>query len=327
MFTDPGATIAYTGTPANTIYVKPLATAPFTGNSATYCVVYTTSSPACTSAPTCVTVNVSSPITGLISPANKTVCVGTNTTFTVGAGGGPLTYQWEVSVNNGLTWSAITGATAATLNLNGVTQLMNNNLYRVTVTASPCGSATSTPARLNVNQLPIVTISSTTLQLVPGQVATITGSSSPAPFSATSWSWTLNGNPIAGANTNTVTATVDQLGDYRATVTDINGCVGSSNILTIGGQTSDRLWIIPNPNNGQFQIRLFYNGVIGERRIVKIYSSGGQLMAQKEVDLAFATPPYVSISFNLPSLAAGTYAVKVVDRNNQTITSGLMVIQ
>ena len=238
-----------------------------------------------------------------------------------------MTYQWEVSTNNGLTWSAIAGATGATLNLNGVTQLMNNNLYRVTVTASPCGSATSTPARLNVNQLPVVTISSTSVQLMPGQVATITGTSSPAPFSATSWSWTLNGSTIAGANTNTVTANIDQQGAYRATVTDINGCVGTSNTITIGSQASDRLWIIPNPNTGQFQVRLYYSGVQGERRIVRIYSTSGQLMAQKEVDLAFGTPPYVSMSFNLPSLAAGTYVVKVVDRNSRTITSGLMVIQ
>ena len=204
---------------------------------------------------------------------------------------------------------------------------MNNNLYRVIVTAAPCGSSTSAAARLNVNPLPIVTISSTTLQLVPGQVATITGTSSPAPLSATSWSWTLNGSTIAGATTNTVTANIDQQGAYRATVTDVNGCVGVSNTLTIGSAASDRLWIYPNPNTGQFQVRLFYDGAIGERRIVKIYSTGGQLMAQKEFDLDSFTPPYMSMSFDLPTLAAGTYVVKVVDKNSQTIKSGLMVIQ
>jgi hypothetical protein len=281
-------------------------------------------------------VNVTNPITGLLTPANRTACVGTNTSFSVSPGGGPLTYQWEVSVNNGLTWSAITGATSATLSLNGVTQLMNNNLYRVTVTASPCGSTTTAAGRLNVLQLPVVTISSTTLQLVPGRVANITGTSSPAPFSATSWSWTLNGNTIPGATGNIVTANIDQQGEYRATVTDnqvlnpvspLGGCTNSSNIVTIGSEVSDRLWIIPNPNNGSFQVRLYYNGALGERRIVRIYSSTGQLMAQKEFDLATATPPYMSMTFNLPALAAGTYAVKVVDKSSQTITAGLMVIQ
>jgi hypothetical protein len=126
--------------------------------------------------------------------------------------------------------------------------------------------------------------------------------SSPAPFSATSWSWTLNGSTIAGANTNTVTANIDQQGTYQATVTDVNGCVNKSNILTIGSRVSDNLWIIPNPNNGQFQVRWYYNGAIAERRKVQIYNSAGQLMAQKEFDLVSGTPPYMSMNFNLPLL-------------------------
>jgi subtilisin-like proprotein convertase family protein len=330
MFTDPAATIPYTGGLANTIYVKPLATAPFTGNSATYCVVYSTATPACTSNPTCVTVNVSSPITGLTTPADKTVCVGSNTSFSVSPGGGPLTYQWQVSVNNGLTWSNIAGATGPTLDLTAVTQLMNNNLYRVIVNASPCGSAiTTAPGKLTVNQLPTVTISSTTLQLVPGRTATITATSLPAAGAPppAPWSWTLNGSIIAGAITNTVTANIDQQGEYQATVRDINGCVNSSNIVTIGSQVSDNLWIYPNPNQGSFQVRLYYNGVQGERRIVRIYDGIGKLVAQKEFDLDSNTPPYLSMTFDLPLLAAGTYAVKVVDKNGGKITSGLMVIQ
>jgi hypothetical protein len=320
MFNNAAATIPYVpGTPQSCIFVKPTV-------NTNYTVVVTTATP-CVSAPTTVPVTVITPLSGLVPPANKTVCVGSNASFTVGTTGGPFTYSWEVSINNGLTWSTISGATSATLTLTAVTQLMNNNLYRVTINGGPCGSTTSAAARLNVNQLPIVTISSTTLQLVPGRVATITGTSSPAPFSATSWSWTLNGNTIAGANTNTVTATIDQQGDYRATVTDINGCVGTSNIITIGSQPSDNLWIIPNPNNGQFQVRWYYNGVIAERRKVQIYNSMGQLMAQKEFDLTSATPPFMSMNFNLPLLAAGTYVVKVVDKNSQTIKSGLMVIQ
>ena len=50
-------------------------------------------------------------------------------------------------------------------------------------------------------------------------------------------------------------------------------------------------------------------------------------MAQKEFDLVSGTPPYMSMNFNLPLLSAGTYVVKVVDKNSQTIKSGLMVIQ
>ena len=304
------------GTQATSIWVNPIV-------NTSYTVVVNTATPCIGSAT--IPVTVITPLTGLVPPANKTVCVGTNTSFTVGFLGGPFTFQWEVSVNSGLNWSAIAGATAATLNLNAVTQLMNNNLYRVTINGGPCGSTTTAAARLNVNQLPVVTISSTTLMLVPGRIATITGSSSPAAVAP--WSWTLNGSTITGAITNVVTASVDQQGTYQATVTDINGCTNSSNKVVIGSEPSDRLWIIPNPNGGKFDVRLYYNGVQSERRKVRIWNAIGQLVAQKEFDLDSNTPNYLSMSFDLPILAAGTYAVEVVDKNGKKITSGLMVIQ
>jgi hypothetical protein len=231
-------------------------------------------------------------------------------------------------VDGGITYTNIAGATAATLNLTGVTQLMNNNLYRVTVNAAPCAVPVTTAAgKLTVNQLPLVTISSSTLQLVPGRVATITGTSSPAPQSTTSWSWTLNGNAIAGVTGNSTTANIDQQGSYRATVTDINGCVNSSNIVTLGSEASGRLWIYPNPNTGQFQVRLYYSGVQAERRIVRIYNMAGQKVAEKSFDFDTNTSPYQSLTFDLSNLSAGTYAVKVVDKNSQQITAGLVVIQ
>ncbi len=314
------------GTPATTIWVNPTV-------NTNYSVVVTTATP-CVSAPTVVPVSVTNPVSGLVAPANRTVCVGTNTSFSVSPGGGPLTYQWEVSVNNGLTWSTIAGATAATLNLTAVTQLMNNNLYRVTVNASPCGAVTTAAARLNVNRLPVVTISSSTLQLVPGRIAIISGTSDTAAFSATSWSWTLNGSPVPisaslnpAVNTNTLRANIDNLGTYQATLTDKNGCVNSSNILTIGSEASDNLWIYPNPNGGQFQVRLYYSGTQAERRKVIIYNTTGQLMAQKEFDLDSNTPRYLSMTFDLPLLSKGTYVVKVVDKNGGTVTSGLVAIQ
>ena len=321
MWTNAGATIAYTGTPATTIYVNPTATS-------NYQVSFTTSTP-CTSATTTVPVNVTNPVSAVVAPANKSVCVGGNTSFTTSASGGPLTYQWQVSVDGGVTYTNIGGAagTAATLNLTAVTQVMNNNLYRCVITAAPCGSVTTASGKLTVNPLPVVTIAANTLQLVPGGTATFTASSTPAAFSATSYSWTLNGSNIAGATGNSVTSNIDGLGTYQATVTDINGCVNKSNILTLGAKASDRLWIYPNPNNGQFQVRLYYNGVQAERRIVRIYTTGGQLVAQKEFDMVTTTSPYMRMDFDLSRYSAATYVVKVVDAHAKEITSGLVVVQ
>ncbi len=304
------------GTPATSIWVNPIV-------NTNYTVVVTTPTP-CVSNPTTIPVTVITPLTGLVPPANKTVCVGTNTSFTVGGSGGPFTYLWEVSVNSGLTWTPVSGATTATLSLNAVTQLMNNNLYRVTINGGPCGSTTTAAARLNVNQLPVVTISASTLQLIPGRVATITGSSVPAAVAP--WSWTLNGTAIAGT-TNSVTANIDQQGNYQATVTDVNGCTNSSNIVTIGAEASEHLWIYPNPNTGKFEVRLYYNRAYAEKRIAKIYTITGQLVASKEFDLFTNSHPYLSINFDLGIQSAGTYVVKVVDKYSKHIASGLVVIQ
>ena len=191
MFTDPAATIPYVaGTPLNSIYVKPTV-------NTNYTVVYTTATP-CVSNPTTIPVTVVNPVVLTSSPANRSVCVGGSTTFTVAATGGPLTYQWQVSTDGGLTYTNIAGATSASYTLSPVTAAQNNNRYRAIITAAPCaGSTTSTAAILTVNALPVVTISSPDLSLTPGQTTTITATSSPAAATANSWSWTLDGSAIS----------------------------------------------------------------------------------------------------------------------------------
>ena len=328
MFTDPAATIPYvTGSLANTIYVMPLATTPFTGNSATYCVVYSTPAPSCTSAPTCVTVNVTSPIGVLtVTPTSRAVCLGSSTTFTATTtAGGPLTYQWQRSIDGGITYTNITtGGTSQVLTVSNVTQLMNNYLYRVIVTAAPCGTVTSSSASLTVIPLPVVTISAPDLALTPGQTTTITASSSPA---GVSYSWTRNGVTVTGATSSTLVVGIDQLGTYRATVTATNGCTSSSNDLVIGSEASDRLWIYPNPTTGVFQVRLYFGDVITENRFVSIYDQNGQVVATKEVVLTNISDPYTRIEFDLSKQAAGTYVVKVAHKHTGKITSGLVIKQ
>ncbi|OSZ77653.1 hypothetical protein CAP36_14905 [Chitinophagaceae bacterium IBVUCB2] len=284
-----------------------------------------------TSAAATLFVNVTPTI--VTQPANTTRCLGTTATFTVVANtpNGPAasTYQWQVSTNNGLTYTNITGATAATLSLTNVALIQNNNLYRVVVTTAPCATTvTSNGARLNVNALPVITISSPLAELTPGVTTVITATTSPAALTSTSYSWTLNGVTVAGANTSTIPVDIDKLGAYRATVTDVNGCVNSSNVLVIGAQSSDRLWIYPNPSDGQFQVRLFYGSPTAEAdsRVVSVYNSQGQLVARKNIDLRRTSPPYVQVTFDLSNQPAGTYVVKVTEKTTEKVVSGFLTI-
>jgi subtilisin-like proprotein convertase family protein len=338
MWTNSAGTVAYTGGAASTIWVNP------TSNTV-YTVVASTTSPACTSAPTQIPVNVIQPLVSVTAPTTQTVCTGGTTSFSVtalSAGGapynGPFTYQWQESRDNGLTWQNVSnggvysGATTNTLTLTGVTRSapsdMNLYRYRVTVSAPPCaGSTTTASAILNVLALPTVTITASDLALTPGQTSVITGTSSPAPASATSWSWTLNGSTIAGANTNSVTADINKLGVYRATVTDINGCRNSSNSVLIESEVSDRLWIYPNPTTGQFQVRWYYTGAYTEIRRVRIFNQAGQQILSQDFPISNVTPHYLQMNFNLSNVAGGVYVVKLYDLYDKAHVQGLLIKQ
>jgi subtilisin-like proprotein convertase family protein len=319
MFTDALATVPYVaGSQATTIYVNPTV-------NTNYSVVYSTATP-CVSNPTVIPVTVINPVGAVTDPVNTAVCVGGNGSFTVSAAGGPNTYQWQISTDGGTTWTNVAGATGATLNLTGVTQTMNNNRYRAVITAAPCaGSVNSAAAILTVNALPVVTLTSSDVSVIPSQTTTLTATSTPA-AAANGWSWTLNHNPIPGTG-NTQVAGVDQLGLYQAQVTDVNGCVSLSNELEITAEAGDRLWIYPNPTSGQFQVRLFYNDNVAERRTITIYNQLGQVMTSKHFDLVSGTAPYLQMDFDLGHLPRGIYVVKVAHQFTGKVTSGLVVLQ
>lgn len=276
--------------------------------------------------------NVNVPPAITTNPASISRCLNTSASFTaaasVSSGNASFSYQWQVSVDGGVTFNNISGATSATYTIGAVTQAMNGNRYRCVVSVAPCATtATTTAATLTVIPLPNVTISSPVTQLVPGRVTTISASSTPAAGSATSWSWTLNGSAITGANTNSVSANIDRTGTYQATVTDVNGCVNSSNLLVIGTEASDRLWIYPNPTTGAFQVRLYYGSDVAEKRAVYIYDDLGQLIMSKEFNLVTETPEYLQMDFDLSKQARGTYVVKVVNKFAGVIVSGIVIKQ
>jgi subtilisin-like proprotein convertase family protein len=288
-------------------------------------------------APTTVTssgaiLTVNQPPAVTTNPVNRTVCTGSSVSFTAAGttAVGTVTYQWQVSTDGGITWNNISGATSATYTF--VASLsQTGNMYRCVLTVAPCtATATTTVATLRVNPLPNVVITCADVSITPGQTTVINGTSTPAAVSG-GWSWTLNGNvvpppPAAPSNTPSITVGIDGLGTYQASATDANGCSNLSNTLVIGAEASNHLWIYPNPNNGNFQIRLYYDGEKAERRKVRIYNAIGQLVAQKEFELVTGSPSYLKMEFSLPRLAAGTYVAKVSSVHSGMIVSGLFVI-
>ena len=321
LWTNAAGTTAYTGTPIQTVYAQPL-----TVGVNNYSVTVSTGS--CTSAPRIVPVTVNAPVNITTQPLNAVVCTDKVTTFSVSATGSNLTYQWQVSADGGTTWTNIangapySGATTATLTITAPSTTLNGRLYRVIVSGgAPCPSVTSAIRTLTVNPLPTVSISAAPIRaLFPGLTTTLSSTSSPA---AVTYTWLRNGVVIPGATASTYVADIDHLGQYRLRVTDINGCVGTSNAVIVGDSLSGRVFIYPNPNAGQFQVR--YNPMHNATTPfgLKILDAMGKLVLNQRYTLGV---PYAPMFVDLRTMGSGVYWVEVVDIDDNRLAVGRVEI-
>jgi Bacterial pre-peptidase C-terminal domain len=91
------------------------------------------------------------------NPANQSVYVGQPATFIAAASGIPApTVQWQLSTNNGVTYTPILGATSPTFTIASASLSQNGSLYEAVFT-NPAGTVTSAPATLSVQPVPIFT--------------------------------------------------------------------------------------------------------------------------------------------------------------------------
>lgn len=250
-------------------------------------------------------------------PVNRTVCAGSNTTFTVVAANATA-YQWQQYINGN--WTNIAGATTATLSVNAVTLAMNTNTYRVNVTGV-CNSAISGTATLFVNALPTISLTASNGSvLLPGQTTSIIANVNPT---GGTFAWLKNGVPrVPTVTTGTLSnLTVDDAGIYRTSYTDPNGCVSSSGDLVISAEISDRLFVAPNPNYGQFWIR-YYNQT-GETLTIAVFDSKGNRVHQQQTATGIA---YTRIDVDMGIQAAGIYVVELRGNSSRLLGRKQMIV-
>ncbi|MBS1773592.1 MAG: immunoglobulin domain-containing protein [Bacteroidetes bacterium] len=150
------STFPYSGINGSTLTI----TTPTTAlNGFSYrCVVSGTCTPSVTSAGALLTVNGLPTVTS--QPSNVTICAGANTSFTVGATGTGLTYQWQVNSGAGysnLVASAIySNVNTTTLNLTGTPASLNGSTYRCIVSGTCSPQAQTINAILTVNTAPVI---------------------------------------------------------------------------------------------------------------------------------------------------------------------------
>ena len=287
----------------------------------------------CPSLPRTVLVTVNTPVAITVQPVNATVCTDKVISFSVTATGTSPTYQWQVSIDAGNTFTNIannanySGATTNTLTITSPPTTWNGYLYRCVVSgAPPCGSVNSAQRRLTVNPLPTVSISASPYRaLFPGLRTTLSATSSPA---AATYTWLRNGGVltatslgiVSGIGTGSLQVDVDGMGTYSLRVTDVNGCTNlSTNTISITDSTSGRVFIYPNPNSGQFQVRYnpTHNNVTP--RGINVYNSRGQRIRNLAYTLGL---PYARMDVDLRNFGAGVYWIEVVDVNGDRLAIG-----
>ncbi|MBK7433389.1 MAG: M36 family metallopeptidase [Chitinophagaceae bacterium] len=281
--------------------------------------------PACTSPARVVTVTVNTQPTVTIQPVNQTICTDKVATFSVTATIplGTIAYQWEVSTNNGNTYTAVSnntiysGATTPTLTITRPPVSMSGYFYRCRLQGpAPCTPAYSFFRILTVNPLPTVVISASPyVKLFPGLRTVL--SSTVSPFAAATYTWRRNGTVVGGAGTGTLNVDVDGLGDYTLTVTDVNGCTNTSNLINISDSVMSNCFLYPNPSNGQFQVRYYSvnnNSVLP--RILTVYDARGARLFSQNFGI---TAPYARMDLDLRRYGHGVYWVELGDRNGARI--------
>ena len=237
-----------------------------------------------TGASTAITLTVANPVSGgggltapliLVAPQPQSSTVGSTAQFSVTAvGSGTLNDQW--SLNN----APIAGANASTLSVAAVAGT-DAGSYTVTVTNS-VGATVSAPVSLTI--LSLVVPPSITSQ--PAKISATAGSSASFTVVASgtgtlAYQWMVNGAPIAGATTATLTLPNVQLtdaGTYSAVASSAYGSATSAGaVLTVSaGATAPIFQYQPNSTSVTVGgTASFSVGMVGSPPITYQWSKNG----------------------------------------------------
>jgi subtilisin-like proprotein convertase family protein len=321
LFTDAAATVTYNGTSALfQVYAKPAVTTTYTAISV---------NGSCTSAAATITLTVVNPMVITNQPTAAAICEFGTANFATDASGTNPLYKWLVNTGDG-TYNPLsdnanyTGTATKNLSVKNAPFSWNGYKYRCQVTsASPCTNFDTTNiALLTVNPTPVVTLSAAPFKkLLPGLSTTLSVNALPA---AVSFAWYKNGVLLPSAVSKSITISVEDLGSYKAFITDVNGCSNTSAILSITDSFSAKLFVYPNPNRGHFQVSYYSIGGNVLPRTLLIYDAKGALVLNKTYTIG---KPYDKMEVDFNTFGKGIYLINLLDMAGKRLAAGKVLIQ
>ncbi len=264
------------------------------------------------------TLTISVPVSITTQPASVAVCQGSNTSFTVAITGTALSYQWQFSTDNGVTYNNIPGATTAAYALTGTMVGQNGYRFRVIITGG-CGPVTSNAATLTVNPLPVVAVNVPSVVCLSDAAFALDGTPAGGTWSGTGVASGSFNPATAGVGTHILSYTVTASGcaTTRTATVQVNPCPERGRLLT----DFEAVFVYPVPNRGQFSIRM--NTDRYTNLGVRIYASDGKLVGSYQFNgIGFGSV----IPMNIGNVASGTYFVYLYNTEFEFIKKGVGIV-
>ena len=122
--------------------------------------------------------------------------------------------QWQYSLNSGVSWANVSGATSTTFSAGPYTALENHWQLRAVFTNSQ-GTVASNAATLTLATAPVVTTQPVSQTYHSGATLTLTAAASGNPTPTVQWQYSLNSG-ASWANVSGATSTTFTAGPYNA---------------------------------------------------------------------------------------------------------------
>jgi Ig-like domain CHU_C associated/Secretion system C-terminal sorting domain len=228
-------------------------------------------------------------------------------------------------VGHNLMWyNVATGGTGSANTPSTITTVSGTTTYYVA--QSNAGGCESPRAAINVNIIaaPIVgaIAAAPYTRLYPGLTTSIAVANGPAVGNV--YAWYRNGILLNGQTGNSVNANIDALGNYTLKVSNANGCVGTSNVVSISDSAQQKMFVYPNPSTGKFQVRYLSDvNNLSPRKIVIFNAAGAKVYTASFVMFG----GYTAMNIDLTSVASGIYYIHLMDNDGKQLATERIFIR